>query len=209
MNNRLSRILPALLLTMILPACSGLLTSEQPARQNYLLQPLGAAGGGFEGSRDSALRLGLSVIPGLDTDRIQALDPDARLIPYANARWPDRLPEVLASVLRRSLETTGQFAQVTSGGRPAGTEWVLDLELRAFYGIRNSAGTTESVRIALAGTLACGGDAWRVNLTDSAPVAEERLAAVVAAHQAALNAVTRDLIGQLGERCRAVAGSTT
>jgi ABC-type uncharacterized transport system auxiliary subunit len=193
---------------VVLPACGGLLTSEQPARQNYLLQPLGATGGGFEGSQNATLRLGLGVIPGLDTDRIQALDPDARLIPYANARWPDRLPEVLASVLQRSLETTGQFAQVASGGRAAGTEWVLDLELRAFYGIRNSAGSTESVRIALAGTLACGDGTYRLNLTDSAPVAEERLAAVVAAHQAALNAVTRDLIGQLGERCRATVDSS-
>jgi len=202
MKKRTLRVLPALLLAVILPGCSGLLTSEQPARQNYLLQPLGAAGGGFEGSPHVSLRLGLGVIPGLDTDRILALDPDARLIPYANARWPDRLPEVLSSVLQRSLEGTGRYAQVASGGRAAEGEWVLDLELRAFYGIRTRAGSTDSVRIALAGTLACGAETGRLSLTHSAPVAEERLAAVVAAHQAALDAVTRQLVEQLGERCR-------
>lgn len=203
MKKRTFRILPPLLLAVILSGCSSLLTSEQPARQNYLLQPLSAADGGFEGSQEVTLRLGLGVIPGLDTDRILALDPDARLIPYANARWPDRLPEVLSSVLQRSLEGTGRYAQVASGGRAAEREWVLDLELRAFYGIRTGTDSTESVRIALAGTLACGDETSHLTLTDSAPVAEERLAAVVAAHQAALNAVTRQLVDQLGERCRA------
>ena len=45
----------------------------------------------------------VSAVPGLDTDRVLALSTDARLNQYANARWPDHLPEVLTSVMKRSL----------------------------------------------------------------------------------------------------------
>jgi ABC-type uncharacterized transport system auxiliary subunit len=202
MKTRSPLTLTVLLCTLALAGCGGLLTSKQPARQYYLLQPLNAAGGGFEGGQNTVLRLGLDVIPGLDTDRILALDPDARLASYANARWPDHLPEVLSSVLRRSLESTGRFARVETGGRGADGDWILDLELRGFYGIRDGAGSTGSVRVALAGSLACGSETHRLDLADGAPVAEERLAAIVAAHQAALDSVTRDLVEQLGNRCR-------
>jgi len=202
MKTRSPLTLTVLLCALALAGCGGLLTSKQPARQYYLLQPLTGAGGGFEGGQNAVLRLGLGVIPGLDTDRILALDPDARLVPYANARWPDHLPEVVSSVLRRSLESTDRFARVESGGRGADGDWVLDLELRAFYGIRDGAGSTSSVRVALAGRLACGSEAYRLVLADSAPVTEERLAAIVAAHQAALDSVTRDLVKQLANQCR-------
>ena len=209
MNTRFAMAFTAVLWALAAAGCSGLLTSEEPARQYYLLQPLTVSGGGFEGGDGVVLRLGFGVVPGLDTDRILALDPDARLVPYANARWPDHLPEVMGSVLRRSLESTGRFAGIESGGRPEEGDWVLDLELRAFYGIRSSAGSTGSVRVTLAGTLTCGGATARLNLADSARVAEERLAAVVAAHQAALDSVTRELVDQLGERCRATGDSAT
>jgi len=67
------------------------------------------------------------------------------------------------------------------------------------------AGATGSVRVALAGSLRCGGGTHRLDLADSAPVGAERLASVVAAHQAALDAVTRQLLAQLRERCPATA----
>ena len=203
MNTRFAKAFTAVLWALAAAGCSGLLTSEEPARQHYLLQPLTAAGGGFEGGHGTVLHFGFDVVPGLDTDRILALDPDARLVPYANARWPDYLPEVMGSVLRRSLESTGRFARIESGGRAGEGDWVLGLELRAFYGIRDAAGSTGTVRVALAGTLTCAGDIHRLDLAESATVAAERLAAVVAAHQAALDAATRDLIARVGDHCRA------
>ena len=202
MKRRLPNAPVALLCVLAVAACGGLLTSEEPARQHYLLQPLTGAGGGFESNQAAVLRLELSVIPGLDTDRILALDPDARLVPYANARWPDHLPEVVSSVLRRSLESSGRFARVDSEARAMEGDWTLQIELRAFYGIRDTAGSTGSVRVNLAGSLTCAGETSRLNVAKSAPVSEERLAAVVAAHQSALDAATRELLSQLGERCR-------
>ena len=202
-------LLPVLLPTFLLTGCGSLLTSEQPARQNYLLRPYEAATKPAHGAAKPELALNLAVVPGLDTDRLQALGVDARLNYYANARWPDHLPEVLASVIGRSLESTGQFATVGVAASGAADAWTLDLEVREFYGIQDAAGATSSVRVGLAGRLTCGGQAHPLRLAESAPVAEERLAVVVAAHQKALDQVTRQLIERAQTLCAVAEDSKT
>lgn len=108
---------------------------------------------------------------------------------------------MLASVIRRSLEATGRYTSVRVA-EPGATEgWTLDLEVREFYGIQGAGGATTAVRVALAGTLACGGTTHALRLSEATPVATERLSAVVAAHQAGLDGVTRQLIGQLQTLC--------
>ena len=199
----------ALLPLMLLTACAGVLTSEQPARQNYLLRPYEATAAPGDGAARPALLLQLDVVPGLDTDRILALDADARLNHYANARWPDHLPEVLASVLRRSLESSGRFGSVEVAATGAPDAWFLELELREFYGIHGADGMTSAVRAGLAGHLACGGETHALSVAESAPVTEERLATVVAAHQAALDGVTRQLLERIQALCAAVENSRT
>lgn len=201
----LATLLPALLLT----SCAGVLNSEQPAQLNYLLRPYAAAATPAAGGALPELVLQLTVIPGLDTDRLLALGVDARLSHYANARWPDHLPEVLASVMQRSLEATGRFATVEVAATGAPDAWSLDLEVREFYGIQDAAGVTSSVRVGLAGRLACGAQAHVLHLAETAPVAEERLAVVVAAHQAALDRVTRQLIERTQALCAAVESADT
>lgn len=187
--------LPALLLQ----ACSGILTSEQAARQYYLLVP-------YEGSAAAAsvapkdIRVAVTAVPGLDTDHILALGTDARLNRYSNARWPDHLPEVLTSVLGRSLETSGRYTtpDATAAG---GDEWRLNLEVRQFYGRQDAAGETRSVIVELAGSLSCREEGHPVRLTASSAVGAQRLAAVVAAHQASLDSITRDLMELLKRHC--------
>jgi ABC-type uncharacterized transport system auxiliary subunit len=200
----------ALLPLLLLTACAGVLTSEQPARQNYLLRPYEAAAAApADGAAQPALLLQLDVIPGLDTDRILALGADARLNHYANARWPDHLPEVLASVLRRALESSGRFGSVEVAATGAPDAWTLALELREFYGIQDASGMTSSVRADLGGHLACGGETHALSVSESVPVAEERLATVVAAHQAALDSVTRQLLERVQALCAAAEDSRT
>jgi ABC-type uncharacterized transport system auxiliary subunit len=197
-----ARALPALL-ALLLAGCGNVLTSEQPARHHYLLSPYEASPAQIRQETGPELTLSLAAIPGLDTDRILALGVDARLNHYANARWPDHLPEVLASVIRRSLEATGRYAAVREAEPGATDGWALDLEVREFYGIQDASGATTAVRVALAGTLACGGATHALHLSAATPVAEVRLAAVVAAHQAGLDGVTRQLIGRIEALCAA------
>ena len=195
---------PVLLLAaipaLLLAACSGILTSEQAAKQYYLLTPLEAAAGGAAAETPMEMHLTVTAVPGLDTDRILALGTDARLNRYSNARWPDYLPEVLTSVLRRSLEATGRYDMRANAGGD-GDRGSLRLEVRQFYGLQDAAGDTRSVAVELAGSLVCESRDQPVNLKASSPVAEQRLAAVVAAHQAALDSVTRDLLEMLEHDC--------
>jgi ABC-type uncharacterized transport system auxiliary subunit len=196
-TSRFLWILPPLA-ALLLGACGSLLTSDQPPRQVYLLQPSPAAGSDAAGP---AVQISVTAVPGLDTDRILALDPDARLSPYANARWADHLPEVLGSVLQRSLEPAAAAGADSRAANSAARPAIVDLELRAFYGIRGTTGTTSSVRAELAGTLGCAGHTLDLRLSAASRVAEERLAAVVAAHQRALDEMTDDLRQRLHAAC--------
>jgi len=194
--------LPGLiLLAVLVTACSGILTSEQPAKQYYTLTPFTVAANTSGEEPGPALSITVSAVPGLDTDRILALGPDARLHRFANARWPDNLPEVVSSVMKRSLASTGRFSMVDEIGRATAGGWLLKLEIQQFYGIQDTAGISTSVLVEMAGSLECDGRTRQLELSDSRPVAGERLSTVVAAHQAGLNGVTRQLLDQVREFC--------
>jgi ABC-type uncharacterized transport system auxiliary subunit len=196
---------PALLTILILiQGCGGILTSDQPARQTYLLKPLAHPSSATATAEAVDLALNVTAIPGLDTDQVLALGVDARLQQYSNARWPDHLPEVLTSILQRSLESAGPFAPVRNADRATIDGWMLQLEVREFFGIRDAAGDTSSVRVALAGSVSCGGERHPLGLHDTNPVTTQRLASVVAAHQAGLDGVTRDLVERVLSLCRLV-----
>jgi ABC-type uncharacterized transport system auxiliary subunit len=202
--NRLKPQAALLILLLLTQGCSGILTSDQPARQTYLLTPLAVPSSATATSKAVDLALNVTAIPGLDTDQILALGRDARLQQYSNARWPDHLPEVLTSVLQRSLEAAGPFAPVRSADRATTDGWMLQLEVREFFGIRDAAGDSSSVRVALAGSVSCGGERHPLSLHDANPVAMQSLASVVAAHQAGLDGVTRDLIERVVRLCQKI-----
>ena len=66
-------------------------------------------------------RVRASAVPGLDTDRMLALDADRQLVPYAGARWNGRIPELVASLTERSLGREGSHGPD------------LHLEVRRFF----------------------------------------------------------------------------
>lgn len=202
--NRLKPRAALLILLLLTQGCSGILTSDQPARLTYLLTPLAAPSSTAATADAVDLALNVTAIPGLDTDQVLALGRDARLQQYSNARWPDHLPEVLTSVLQRSLESAGPFAPVRSADRATTDGWMLQLEVREFFGIRDAGGDTSLVRVALAGSVSCGGERHPLSLHDANPVAMQSLASVVAAHQAGLDGVTRDLIERVVRLCQKI-----
>jgi ABC-type uncharacterized transport system auxiliary subunit len=195
-------VLPGLVVVqLLLSACSGILSSDQPAPQTYVLEPVSLASAKSPSESLPTLKINLNAVPGLDTDRIQALDGDARLNHYANARWPDFLPEVLLSVVRRSLLSSGRFSSIATGTKVIPDSWKLDLEVQQFYGIQQTRGTTQRVSAVFGGSLRCGGQTHRIELSSSVPVSEERLSVVVRAHQQALDNVTHQLWDQIHSDC--------
>jgi ABC-type uncharacterized transport system auxiliary subunit len=195
--------LPVLgLAAILLTACSGLMDSAQPAKQVYLLMPLPGPSMEMADEQKPVLFMSLHAVPGLDSDWIQALGSDAGLTRYANARWPDHLPEVLASVIQRSLASSGRFSAVERSSRAKDGGWQLNLEVEKFYGLRGPGGETTSVVTEISGTIRCNGKSSTFMLNDSVAVGGERLSLVVAAHQQGLDGVTRQLIQKIFEHCQ-------
>lgn len=195
-------IVPILALAIpLVTACSGVMNSSQPARQTYMLMPLSGEPAAATTGQGPALSMTLSAVPGLDTDRIQALGSNAELNRYANSRWPDHLPEVLTSVIQRSLVSSGRFSAVklASGANDGG--WHLQLEVEKFYGLQNAAGETTRVVVEISGSIECNDHGELFSLTDSVTVSAERLSAVVAAHQQGLDNVTQQLVNEIFGAC--------
>lgn len=191
-----------LLLAMLISGCSGVLSSDQPPRQVYLLQPKSLSATDTTSQQPVELHFELTAIPGLDTDRIIAVDSDARLSGYANARWPDFLPEVLASVMRRSLLTSGQFETVAPPSLVKDDAWSLSIEVQQFFGVQRTRGVTDRVSGQAEAVLTCGEQSRRIPLSASTNVSEERLAVVVRAHQSVLDDMTTQLWDAMQSTCR-------
>jgi len=200
--NRILAVIGLLASITLVSACAGTLTSDHPARQYYLLEPLSLPAPRSTSESMPALALTVKAVPGLDTDHIQAINADSRLNQYANARWADFLPEVLGSVLRRSLVSSGQFDSVKINTAPDKGDWVLELEIQKFYGVQNSSGSTSTIIAEIEGLLLCEDQSHHMQLFSSTPVHEERLSVVVKAHQKALDDITRQLLDAVAENCQ-------
>lgn len=193
-------ILP-LLTSLLLTGCTGVLESNKPAREVYLLQPPDG-GTSTVVAAPAKLVLSLITVPGLDTDDIQVLGPNARLIPVANAHWADNLPEVMSSLSRRTLMDSGLFQSVVLGDLARPDDWQLQLELQAFYGVQDNAGATASVLMQLEGTIRCGNNSDVFKLESSKSAGSGSLTEIVAAHQRALNETLQALPGRIQQACK-------
>ena len=197
-NKKEQTMFIVLMAVFILSACSGLTQSNKPAVTSWWLEPYMSPAQGVVAEPAVTVALTVTAVPGLDSDQVLTLSSDAQLKPYSGARWVDYAPDLLASLLGRSLEADGRFKVLTerSGRGPENCE--LQLELREFFADLNSMGRTSGVRLALDGRYQCA-SATAVEVKSSALVAvdEERMSVIVAAFQQALDQVTLDILAQL------------
>lgn len=185
-----------LAVTWILGACSSLTQSEKPVVTTWWLEPYSGSEQAA-GDVESLTRVAISVsaIPGLDSNQILTLSSDAELMPYAGARWADHSPELLRSLISRSLDASGRFTTARGADGSAAESCDLQLELRQFYAELDAAGETGGVRLALSGRYRCDSSAF-VNIDSHARIAvtDNRMRVIVAAFQKALDDVTKDII---------------
>ncbi len=172
-------------------------TSNQPADRVYWLEPFIVQQAVVSDSSQPSLAVSVSAAPGLDTDRLLILEPGARLNHYAAARWPDNIPEVLESLLRTTLESTGQFSRLTRGPASRSIDWALELEVRELYTLANA----RRVHMVLSGYVSCGASDYAIAMQATAGIDDNRLSEIVAAYQHALNEVSRQLVSQVTEAC--------
>ena len=198
---RTKQLLVVLMSLFGIAACSGMLDSNRPAERTYWLEPLIVQGPDTDQASLPGLSVSVTAAPGLDTDRLLILDTGARLNHYAAARWPDNAPEVLESLLRRTLESTGKYARVSSGYGTRSADWQLELEVREFYTVVTSSAGAGTVRLALSGYVTCPDADHEISMRASADISDERLSRIVAAHQQALHDVSKQMVNQLSQAC--------
>ncbi len=195
-------------MSYVTSACAGLLESKQPAERVYWLEPLIVQ---QDTSTDTVLQsiaVSVTAVPGLDTDRMLILGPDAHLNYYASARWPDSIAEVLESLLRSTLESTGRYSRVTRGATSQSADLHLELEVRELYALANATDSAHTVRMVLKGYLDCIDDERAIVMQAVAEIRDNRLTEIVAAYQEALGKASQQLVEQTAESCGAATSKT-
>jgi len=178
-------------------ACSGLTQSDKPAIKRWWLEPYVIAVTAEPAAPPVPVVLSVTVIPGLDSDRILTLSDDAELSQFAAARWVDHLPELVSSLVGRALQATGQFEIVSERAASRAQVCHLDLDVREFFADIDSAGGVNGVRVAIDGSFGCESSVSVVfHSAASVPVTDERMNVIVAAFQQAMDSVTRDMLSK-------------
>ena len=197
MNSRkIPQLIFVLLYVLGAGACSGLNQSDKPAAQTWWLEPYSE--NIFSSSAETAETVSVSVtaVPGLDTQRILTLSENAELNKFAGARWADSLPELLTSLVSRSLDGSERFEVLTAS---AGTEnCELELEVRAFYATLDLNERTTGVTVALSGRYLCkDSKTILIDLDSTVPVSGDRMTVIVEGFQRAVDAVMVDLLKKI------------
>lgn len=196
------RLCVIVLMALVLSGCGGLTKSDSAAISTWWLEPLPESGSAVNNSperSDNAIVLvSVTVVPGLDTANILNLSPNAELNYYTGARWADDLPELLNSLVGRTLEAQGGYQVVSRRNSLDLDRCILKLEVKAFYAELSQAGNTEDVHISFSGEYSCEGDPSRFFKVDSrTPVKANRMGSIVASFQTGLNASLAQLLTQI------------
>ncbi len=191
-------VLYLLLITICLGACSGLTQSDKPAVTTWWLKPLSGEAQTTGPDPVVSISISVTVVPGLDTDRILTLSDDSELKPYAGARWVGNLPELTKSLVSRTLEASGNFEVVSERARAGHKRCDLHLQLRKFFANLNSSGQTHSVQISIHGTYQCeSATLIPIQIKASVPVQDNHMRRIVAAFQQAMDGAMKDLLKTL------------
>jgi cholesterol transport system auxiliary component len=187
-------------LAVAVGACTGsFFKSSAPATSTYLLSVKGEAQAGAVAIPADLTVLMPRVRTGLDNDRIAALYPDRRLDYYAAARWSGPLDEVVQDLALQAFH--GRFRNVGTDTSAFNGGYWLEIEVVDFQaeytGSAPDAGPT--VHVHLLARVGTGGDRrvlgeFEADARQSA--AQNRLAAVVAAYEAA----ARQAFGEIVEK---------
>lgn len=182
----------------LLFACSNLTRSDKPAVTTWWLKPYSALPAANVAEPRAPVALSVTAVPGLDSDQILTLSADAELKPYAGARWAEYLPELVTSLLGRSLEASGRFEVQSEWAGTDPQRCDLQLQLTEFFAELDPDGLGAVVSVAAKGHFSCGSAAPVAFTADaSVPVDGNRMNIIVAAFQQALDGVTKQILDKI------------
>ena len=192
------------LLASLIGACSTGFHSSSPSTLSYVLRAAPAGGATTTAATPSAnpqpAPVSLRVMrpaagPGLDTDRIAVLQPEARLDYFTGSRWAAALPDVVEALAVEILQGSGAWSAV-QGSRAAFTaDYELEITIRRFEADASAGSGAPTVQVIFDCALVRRAD--RALLSSFAVQASEqasanRMGAVVASFDQAANSALAD-----------------
>jgi cholesterol transport system auxiliary component len=194
----MKKALAAMMALLPLSGCGSLLESSLAAPQTYVLRLPAAAATDIAITAGSVLVQRPEAGPGLESNRIALLRSDRRFDFYAASLWAAPTPDVVEALVVDALRNTGTFSAVFDDAAPYAPRYDLRITLRRFEAdyTNTAGGAAPTVHVVLDCTLGRHRDrALLANFTarGSAPAAEDRLAPVVAAFEAAATAAIAEI----------------
>jgi cholesterol transport system auxiliary component len=149
MNPNKRRAAAAVLAMLLLAACTGVLPGAGPAPTLFTLTPkttfrADLAKVGWQLVVEEPLAAG-----GLDTNKIAVMPNALELQYYADARWTERAPRMVQTLLVESFENTGKIVAVGRQAVGLRSDFNLKSELREFQTEYRTGETAPRVRVRL------------------------------------------------------------
>lgn len=203
---RMKKLFGILLCMSLLSACASLFENDEPPERIYLLKPMLVETKLVDATSSNkndlpSMSLSVTATPGLDTNKILILQPDAHLNHYASARWTDNSTEVFSSLLRNTLESSGKYSRVTQDTTPMLIDQTLELEIRELFTLNDSYNMATKVKMTMQGYINCSDQEHPITLKASENVNSNKLSGIVAAYQVMVNNISQQLLDKTSQVC--------
>ncbi|MCE9650744.1 MAG: ABC-type transport auxiliary lipoprotein family protein [Parvibaculum sp.] len=197
MKMHLARLGIVFLLGGSLGGCALANVASEPAPQLFMLTAGHPASGGAEAGGAAARILvdDFTASAAIDTARIVFQPNPNEIKYYADARWADRAPAMIQSLMIETLQNSGRFASVAARGSEIRGDLAVKGDIRQFAAEAN--GEATNVHVDFFVRLVRLEDRDIVASRDFnavVPVTGSGIAAVVAAHDAALRQTLSEIM---------------
>ena len=181
---------------LALAGCASLFVAAPPGHLYRL-----SSGGGYPASLPHVTAQLLVDVPqapaGIDTSRIALSRSPLSLDYYADSEWTDRVPALVQTALLASFENSNAIIAIDRESSGLRADFVLKTELRHFEAVYSAGGAPPTVWVAVIARLVAV--PRREIIAQSSferrvPAAANEVPAVVAAFNAAADAVIRDIV---------------
>ena len=210
---------------LLVSGCSGLLHSDDPPVQVYVLRaavsPTRAATEQAQALRDaraasvaeakpaeSAPTLQVprpQADPGLANELITLVQSDHRMDRYAGSSWAGALPDVVETLAIDTLRATGNWSSVNDAPSPFAADYLLQINIRRFEADYTGGGDAPRIYVTLDCTIArrIGRELLTSFVVEGVADAEaNKMSAVIAAFEKAANAALASMAQRSSDAVR-------
>ena len=225
----MSRLALMVSMGVLVSGCSGLLHSDDPPVQMYLLraavsptlaateqaQALDVARSAAGASANAPPSLQIprpQADPGLATELITLVQSDHRMDHYAGSSWPAALPDVVETLAIDTLRASGKWSAVHDAPSPFTADYLLQINIRRFEADYTSGGEAPKVHVTLDCTIArrIGRELLTSFAAEGVADAEaNKMSAVVAAFEKAANMALATMAQRSSDAIRTSTGPST